>query len=277
MGISGFLTKVVLPVFFVTAMQLEFTPERFHNGLKVYIFSFVMILISTVVGFISSTVCGVKGADKGIWIYSCMLPNHAFVGFPVMQVLWGEEGMFYAAFSNAAINTLVFSLGVVILGLYVQDNTKKKSLKQLLITPMNIGTLIGIILFLLDIQLPTPIAEGCNMLVNTMSALAMLFVGMVLAKYPLLAMFKGVKNYEITFVRLIVLPLVVFALLKPFGFMLDATAVGVMVISHALPVGSLVATVSAQYSDDPMSASRYIFISTLLCVVTVPFITLLVI
>ena len=127
-GISGFLTKVVLPVFFVMAMQLEYTPEKFHNGLKVYIFSIILILIATAIGFVTSKICGIKGADRGIWIYSCILPNHAFIGFPVMEVIFGEEGLFYAAFANAALNTIAFSLGVVIVGLYAQDKSKKKSL-----------------------------------------------------------------------------------------------------------------------------------------------------
>lgn len=276
-GISGFLTKVVLPVFFITAMQISFTAEKLHTGIKIYVFSIAMILAATAVGFITATVCGVKGADKGIWIYGCMLPNHAFIGFPVMAVLFGDEGLFYAAFANAALNTIAFSLGVIILGIYVQDSSKKKTLKQLLLTPMNVGTALGIILFLLNVHLPSPVMDSFNMLVDTMSALAMLFVGMVLSKYPLIAMFKGIKNYEVAFVRLILIPIAVYFALTPFKSVLGKTAFGIIVISHALPVGSLVASVAAEYSDDPMSASRYIFISTLLCVITVPLISLLVI
>jgi len=277
-GISGFLTKVVLPVFFVMAMQIDFTPEKFHNGLKVYIFSIILILIATAIGFATATICGVKGADKGIWIYGCMLPNHAFIGFPVMEVIFGEEGLFYAAFANAALNTIAFSLGVVIVGLYAQDKSRKKSLKQLLLTPMNVGTVLGIILFVLDIQLPGPVADSFTMITNTMSALAMLFVGMVLAKYPITSMFKGIKNYEITIVRLIIIPIIVYLVMLPFrGNVIDNVAFGILVLSHAVPVGSIVATVAAEYSDDPMSASRYVFVSTLLCLVSIPLISLLII
>ncbi|MBR5467997.1 MAG: AEC family transporter [Firmicutes bacterium] len=277
-GISGFLTKVVLPVFFVMAMQIEFTPEKFQNGLKVYVFSIILILLATAIGFVTASICGVKGADKGVWIYGCMLPNHAFIGFPVMAVVFGEEGLFYAAFANAALNTIAFSLGVVIVGLYAQDKSKKKSLKQLLLTPMNVGTVVGIILFVLDIQLPGPVADSFTMITNTMSAMAMLFVGMVLSKYPIMSMFKGIKNYEITLVRLVIIPVLVYFIMLPFrGGVIDNVAFGILVLSHAVPVGSIVATVAAEYSDDPASASRYIFISTLLCLVSIPLISLLII
>ena len=274
---STFLTKIVLPVFFITTMQISYSPEKLHEGIKIYLFSFVIILLTTVIGFITATLFKIKGADKGIWIYGCMLPNHAFIGFPVMAVLFGEESMFYAAFANAALNTLAFSLGIVIMGLYAQDESKKRSIKELLITPMNVGMVIGIVLFLLDIQLPAPVTESFNMIVNTMSALAMLFVGMVLSKFDIKDLFKGKTNYEITVVRLILIPVCTYFLLLPFRGMLDKVSFGVIVISHALPVGSLVATLAAQYSDNPVSASRYIFTSTLFCVITIPIISLLVI
>lgn len=276
-GISGFLTKVVLPVFFVMAMQISFTPERLQTGIKVYIFSLIMVIISMIIGFITATIFGIKGAEKGIWIYSCLLPNHAFIGFPIMEVIFGQEGMFYAVFANTALNTIAFSIGVVIIGIYAQDKSKKKSIKQLLLTPMNIGTIVGIVFFLFKIHLPKPVADSCNMLVDTMSALAMLFVGMVLAEYPFAEMFKGSQIYKMTFVRLILIPLCICIVIEPFNGILDKTAIGIIIISHALPVGSIAATVAAEYSDNPIWASKYIFITTFLCVLTIPLISLLII
>ena len=87
--------------------------------------------------------------------------------------------------------------------------------------------------------------------------------------------FNDKKVYIISFFRLIVIPLLIFFVAG--RFVSDMAVLGVLVISFAMPVSGNGATFVGQYGGDVGFASRLTFVSTLLSLITMPFISLLLI
>ena len=75
-----------------------------------------------------------------------------------------------------------------------------------------------------------------------------------------------------TFVRLILIPLLVLAVLAPLP--IDRIVRGTMVLISAMPAGSTPAILAAKYDGDAPFASCLIFVSTLLSLFTLPLLCL---
>ena len=53
--------------------------------------------------------------QKGVWRYTLVLPNMAFIGYPVAVALFGPEALFYAVILVLPFNLLAYSLGPLML------------------------------------------------------------------------------------------------------------------------------------------------------------------
>ena len=99
--------------------------------------------------------------------------------------------------------------------------------------------------------------------------------GIIMSKNKISEAFNDKKVYIISFFRLIVIPLLIFFVAG--RFVSDMAVLGVLVISFAMPVSGNGATFVGQYGGDVGFASRLTFVSTLLSLITMPFISLLLI
>lgn len=97
----------------------------------------------------------------------------------------------------------------------------------------------------------------------------MLVSGTYLAKSDLLKMLTRKNTYIVSFVRLLVIPLIILGVfyVLPIGT-LDIKLT--LVIAAACPVGSNVAIFAQQYDKNYTEAVEHVCMSTLLCLFTLP-------
>lgn len=74
--------------------------------------------------------------------------------------------------------------------------------------------------------------------------------------------------------RLIIIPLLVLIIARP--LVRNSLVYGVLVIGHAMPVAGFCAIFAGEYGNDVVLASKFIFITTLLCIITIPVFAMLV-
>ena len=55
----------------------------------------------------------------------------------------------------------------------------------------------------------------------------------------------------------------------------DPMIYGVLVIGHAMPVAGFCVIFAGEYGNDVVLASKFIFITTLLCIITIPIFVML--
>ena len=100
----------------------------------------------------------------------------------------------------------------------------------------------------------------------------MLVIGSILAGAEHIDL-KDRMMWWYTFVRLLLIPLAVFAALSLLP--IDPMVRGVMVLASGMPAGSTTAILAARYDGDAPFASCLVFISTLLSLLTLPALCLL--
>lgn len=268
-GIGGFLTRIIIPCFVISSLQIDYTPELFREGATVFMVCVIMHFWGLIVGWLSFRLLKVPQKAKGIWIFSCMFANIGFMGIPVIAMIFGGNSVFYCAFGTFAFNITSYTLGVVVLDRCTEGSDGGKvNMKQLLKAPVNVATVVGILFFVMNIRLPEAMKDTVDMVGGILSPLAMIYIGGILGKFDFKETVTEKWAYAVSFFRLIFMPLSSYLILKP--FIHDNLILGVIVVGLSTPIGAFCAILAAEFGADEELASKYIFVSTLLCIFTMP-------
>ena len=139
--------------------------------------------------------------------------------------------------------------------------------------PFFIAIVIGLFFYLTGISLPSFAVKSIGHIAELNTPLAMFTTGIYIAQTDLIKMFKKPVLYFVSAARLVVIPLVIMVILKfvPENFASETMKMAIF-IAAACPVGSNVAIYSHLYNADKGYAAETIVISTLLSIVTMPFV-----
>ena len=272
-GISSFLMTVSVPCLIITSFQVEYTPERLRLGGIAFLVSVIIIAVGIGIGYLNAYLLRVPAQDKAVWVYSTAFPNHVFMGWPVMAAIFGQEAIFYAAFANLAFSAYAYTFGIWIFQKYGQKGEKKQSLRSVLLTPINVALVIAMIMFVTGLRLPASIEGAVDGFGSITTPLAMFYVGTILAANRLREVFADRRVYMISFLRLILVPLLVLFLARP--FVSDPISYGTLVIGNAMPVAAYCAIYAGAYRNNVQLASRFVSVTSILCLITIPFFAVL--
>ena len=265
--LSDLLLQVTQPLLIISSFQFEFSEEMLRNAILVLLLSFAIHLFSMLVaGFLYLRY---PERTRSVLKYLTVFSNCGFMGFPVLESVFGSIGVFYGALYVIPFNILTLSYGVMIF----TGKSDKDTLKKILIHPVMISVAIGMILFLLQIPLPGAVSKAVSMVGSMTTPLSMLIVGALLAEVPFREMLRGAEVYYGSAVRLIALPLLIYVILSLLR--LPEDVLHVCVILTAMPAAANTAIFSGKYGGDAGLASRCIGISTILSIFTIPLILML--
>ena len=267
-SLSNFLFNIIFPAMIIDAMSYPFSVDMLVDSGWLILISTIVLLISIGLSFFITYILNVNKFAKNVYMFALIFSNFAFMGFPVIEALFGKEGVFYAAIYNLPIFFLVNSFGIMLIKRR-KDNGFSFSLKNVLNVPF-ITTIIGFLFFLFSIELPFVISSSVEMMAQMTTPLAMVLAGLVLANAGFKRIFSNYKVYIISIIRLIILPIIVLILLKSFKF--DLIIVGIPVMITAMPVAVNLSVLTEKFYGDSYSAAQCVFISTLLSLFTIPII-----
>jgi predicted permease len=190
------------------------------------------------------------------------------MGYPVVNAIWGAQAVFLAAIYNLLFSLLIFTIGVLLLT-GAKAGWKNVS-PRVLLSPGIVSVAVGLSLFFLSVDLPEVIGGPIAMLGGLTTPLSMIVIGALLARLDPRTIFGNPRVYLYAGVRLLLLPLAALVLLRP--FVTDPLVLGVCVVLAAMPGATNAALFAEEYGVNPELASQSVFITTLFCIVTIPWI-----
>lgn len=201
----------------------------------------------------------------GVYRFMLVFSNCGFLGYPVVRALFGGDAVFVASMYNLVFQILSFTYGVRQVG---GDPSSRQVTPKMFMTPMVITSVLALVLYLLNVPFHPMLVEALSLLDRITSPASMLVIGCVLAAYPLKTIFGGWHVYLFCVVRLIVIPVIVWAVLRL--FVTDTLILGVMVVISAMPAATNTVLVCSKYNGDESTAASGLFVSTALSLVTLP-------
>ena len=269
-SLATLLLRWSLPALILVSMQKEFTPDRFSGALVLLGISWgvygLSILVALLWGRFSTGLADVKG----IFQFALIFSNVGFMGFPILEALWGREILFWAAIYKIPFHFLVFTLGVYLVS---GGNKDRKFHPKELLNPGLLATLAGFIAFLFSWKFPSPIHQTLTMVGGLTTPLSMILIGSLLAMSSVRRTLKTPILWGLSFIRLLVLPLAVLFFMKFLKQPPEFTKVAVIIT--AMPAAANLTLLATEYSPKPEAAGQMVFVSTLGALLTIPILVFL--
>lgn len=265
-GLSSLLVNVSIPCLILESMQVPLSSGLVHSMEIIVIVEIVVYAVSFCIAALIP--CILKGSpfETGVLRFMLIFSNLGFMGYPVAYAMFGQESVFYVTLINLPFGFLVFTIGVFLLR---PDLASHPDLRRIL-TPGLLASFLGLILLVTGITIPPPLNESISLLGSVTTPLAMIVIGTFLAPLPLADMISDTRVWVISACRLMVIPVIVFIIISP--FVTDPLLLGIPVLLAAMPVAANTVLLSEEYGVNAELASKGVFISTLLSLVTIPII-----
>lgn len=264
-GLNSVLVNFSLPCMAIAKLQVDASPELMQDIVHMAILTAVAMLgCAAVVWF---GICRHESPLRRAALSGmALIPNSGFMGLPLIAAAFGEDKMIYGIIYVGVSNIITWSVGVA---LY---DKKALSWRRIFLIPTLVTSVLGLILFVAEVRLPSVLLDTLEMLGDTTTPLAMFIIGTHLVGLRLRDM-RDAKLLLICGLRLIVFPLAVYGLCLLLG--VSQWTSGCMMLLTAMPCGSVLVIQAEDYHGDPALASRGVAISTFLSIATIPLLLLL--
>ena len=263
--LSGFVLQVVNPVMIFMSYQTEYRAELVQGLLICFALSAAVLFIIIAAVYILIP----ERADRQTEVerFSAIYSNCGFMGIPLVNALFGMQGVFYLTAFITVFNLVVWTHGIILI-------SGEKDLHQVVkvfYSPTVIAIVLGIICFFARLTLPTLISDTLGYISGLNTPLAMVVSGVTMAQTSFAGMLKKPGVYRVCAVRLLIVPAILAALLTLTPARLIDQTVRVTVIAAAsAPPAAMCTLQCLRYGRDSLYASEIFTAGTLLSVFSLP-------
>ena len=212
------------------------------QGIAMLIISFAIYILSTPIGYITARLMRLKRDQIGVTTFAVTFPNYTFIGIPILTSILGEEVLMNASFGNLACSVAVYTRNAYHIKIRQRDSGQKGTFpygRKMLRMPVNYALLLGLILAVADVHPPQPIMDTLTGLANLTTPMAMIYIGATLTKNDPREILADWKVYIVAAIRLIDIPLVIYAVGRL--FIEDEMFLDTIVVGSAIPTASFCA------------------------------------
>jgi len=257
--IARMLTNFVIPLTLVLAFQQPFQRDQLI-GIGLAFIGAVFIFAARILW----AYFGFRDADK-VDRYATVFSNSVFVGIPIIFPILGYEGILYLSMYLIVSGTLQYTYGIWSLS----DGREEITWRNVVFNPGVIGTITGLLLYLLQIELPDVLFNGLDTIAGLSSPLGMILLGGYLAGSRFKEVFLDWRNYWVVSHRLLFTPIlgVIILWLLPIS---DPTILLTLAIVNCTPTAVNTAVFSQIYGGDYEYGARIVILSSILSIITMP-------
>lgn len=222
------------------------------------VFFILMIIFAAVLVRIVRTRPEDSGLDQMMLIFT----NVGFMGIPVIQSVYGPDGVARLSMFILIFNLFFFSYGILLI-----TRGAKFSLKNMVNTCI-IAALIGLTFGVTGWHLPEAIETTLASIGSMNTPLAMMIIGASVAHSDLHAALTNPRLYRICLLSMIVMPLLMLLVMLPLP--IDRVLVGISVLLAGMPIAGNCGMICDIYRPNDTTASHAVLVSTLMSGITLP-------
>ena len=240
--LSNLLMMVISPVVIFVSYQRDFDPTMLVGLAQAFGLSLLGFGIAIAVAylFLHKT----EKYDVVIERFSTIYSNCGFMGIPLVDAMFGSEGVFYVTAVITAFNLLVWTHGV-----YTFTSAGEKFSFRGLINALNY-------------------ISGMN------TPLAMIVAGVTVAQTDLKKVFIKGRIYYVSFLKLILAPVLIVLVYALFPNVSTIVTLS-LALAMAAPAGAMGTMFAIRYDRSALYASEVFAATTILSALTLPLIVLL--
>ncbi|WP_027089204.1 AEC family transporter [Thomasclavelia saccharogumia] len=266
-SLTDLVIYVILPANIIYSFMIKMDGEIIRSGLMVLIVSIVIQLVCSFLGkyfFVKAL-----PSQQSVLQYGTICSNAGFMGSPLIQGLYGSNGLLFASIYLIPQRIVMWSGGVACF----TSAKGKDVIKKVITHPCIIAVFIGLIIMISQVQLPNYLDITIKALSNCNMALSMIVIGGILAEISIKEVINKLTFYY-SFIRLIFIPLLV--LLGCVLVDIPPLVTAVSTVLAGMPAGTTTAILAEKYAGDAKLAVEIVFLSTALSLITIPLLCIII-
>ena len=261
-SLSSLLVNIFLPALNIKVFAANVTPAVLKEKSTLILASCVILAITFLLSPHLAKLFAKSPRQREVYTYAFTIANYGYLGYPLVEAVFGEEALF-----SMMVFCIPYSVAVYTWGMYILNPNKELNIKKLL-NPTTTAMVVGIVLGLTGLKLPTVLTNTLEMGSACMAPCAMILTGFVLAKNPLREVLAAPKMYLASLIRLILIPGVAGILL--YSLHLPSELLMAAVMTLAMPMGLNNVVFPEAFGGDSITGAQSCIISNLLGLVTIP-------
>lgn len=262
--IASMLLWIVIPAVIIDSFCTPYSAERLRE-----------LAVSSLLGCAALIIAIVAARfvfpKAPIDHFAAAFSNAGFIGIPLVRQSLGNEAVFYLVGMITLLNILQWTYGSNVL----KGGRVRITAKSILFNPIFFGAAVGLLMYFTGwgVSMPTVISGAIQGIAALNAPLAMIVMGIYLARSDIKSLVATPRLYWVAAMRLILIPLLT---LLVFSFLPLKTEIRLAVLlAAAAPVGANAAVYSQLYELDYAYACQTVTLSTILSIITLPLITML--
>jgi predicted permease len=280
--LSRILLYVINPCMIVSTFDVEFSGQKLQSlGLAIgvsFAFHLIMIAIATPLFARKKTGQDQNRGRDSLSKIGIVFTNSGFIGIPLINGVFGGEGVFFLMGYILVFNVLLW-----VWGEWLMTGTMRPL--KILTNPNVLACAAGLAVFCLPFKVPYVIIEPLKMIGACNGAVSMVLLGLLFSAFgencmegqkraaPVKAFAKPLARD--VFLRLVFCPLILLGAtllaLSAFSSVPEINLImSVLFIAACCPVGMSVSSFAVVFKKDADYASLLVAVSSAACVVTIP-------
>ncbi len=261
---------IFIPALVLGTFIENFTVERLASAWKLLLVSTIIVIVTIPVSILVSKAVTRDKYIQNIYTYGLAISNFGFMGNAVVSAMFPDIFFEYLLFTLPLwVEIYVWGVPVLLMGDTNSQQTVKDRLKPF-VNPMFISMIIGIVIGLLEIPMPSFFMSVLDSSSACMSPVAMLLTGITVSTISFKKTFSDTRTYIISLVRLLAIPLAFIGASMLFPVFEDKTLLTCALCSLAMPLGLNTIVIPSAYGKDTTVAAGMAVISHLMSLATIP-------
>lgn len=261
-------SKLLITVFATASIINSVTGSKLDISGNELAFALLVTSILTVFLYLCGMIVGIVmgKTDTAAQYEMCIsVVNNLFIGVPIIQAVYGNEAVLYIGLGCISYNIILYSYGVWRLKSSKGNGGFK--LKEMMTLPL-ISALIALVIFIVKPQIPSLIVEMVSITSSATAPLSMIVIGTSLSTINPTLAFAELKSYVLSFVRLVIVPVITYFLFRT--FVDNKVLLMTCVLVAGCPTAVVVTPLCLKYDYNPENSSKIIMVTTVLSMITMP-------
>ena len=268
--LSKIVLYIVIPCVMINAFQIDYTPDKVQGMFLALVASVVLQVLLLIAVWIMGKIFHLNEVEVASIYYS----NSGNLSVPIVTYVLGDEWVVYGCVFMAVQLIFMWTHGK-----YIISSGDRIDWRKIVLNINMIAIFIGAVLFLLKIHLPVIVDDTLRAVGSTIGPVSMIVTGMLIAGMNLRDIFTNRRVYAVTFLRLLLVPVLALIILKISGLVTwhpqGEKILLVIFLAVITPSASTITQMCQVYGGNSKYSSAINVMTTLLAIVTMPIMVLL--
>lgn len=266
-GLVNILIQIALPFMVLSSFLYTFDNIIKENVVKTIYYSLGAYLLMGVVSYL--LLWPVKNDKKIILHFANVFVNTGYVGFPILNAMYGPEGVVYGSIFNIFFVLFVWTYGIILFKGRLTVSELMQELKKALLNPSILAVCVGFLIMFLNIRIPGVIISASRGIGNLTGPLSMMIIGCILSKVKIKIYLRDWTVYYGAMIKLIIIPMIIYLAALLIGT--SSIAINTVIIMTALPASAMTSILADAFDKEKEYAAFVVSITTLLSLFTILF------